>query len=128
VRIGKPKRPYAETGDESYAAHAALIRRVAGITGWKKAVREAVRLVFEARHQSANERGYDAPHAWDHLASVATNDREHLALMRITMYTAKQDIRFWVKDTSTHSYCCKCQCERPLQDFGSREWKCNRHE
>jgi hypothetical protein len=128
VRIGKASRAYraAERGDAPDPPDA-LVRRVQGIDGWKRAVEQAVTLVLEARHRSANERGFHAPKAWEILSDVATTEEEHHALLRITIYYAKQDMRWWVDNPDANGYCVVCRRQKILEEFPIfNRWKCRR--
>lgn len=86
-------------------------------------ISEAVNLIFEARHLSANERGFNAPNAWKLLKEIAADGREHLALMRIAMYRAKASTGYWVHNGER--YCTRCRKSQPLEMYKEDEYTCS---
>ncbi len=128
MRIGKTAHAYrAAEGGTADNPPDALIRRVQGVRRWRPLVAQAVVLIFECRHHSANERGFNAPNAWKLLEAVAGSEEEHHALLRIAIYYAKQDMRYWVADPSTMSYCSVCRRQKELEKFPPfNRWKCRR--
>ena len=127
MRIGKTAHAYraAEAGTADDPPEA-LVRRVQGYN-WRPVVATAVSLVHEARHHSANERGFNAPNAWKLLGTIADSEEVHHALLRITIYYARQDMRYWVADPATMSYCSVCRRQKSLGEFPRNDrWKCRR--
>jgi hypothetical protein len=72
-------------------------------------------------------RGFTAPNAWRLLEAVADSEEVHHALLRITIYYAKQDMRYWVADPATNGYCSVCRKQKALEDFPVfNRWKCRK--
>ena len=127
MRIGKASRAYraAEQGS-GYDPPDALTRRIRGVPDAEAVVARALAMVLEARHHSANERGFDAPNAWEYLQGVSRTEEEHHALLRIVIYLARKDIRWWVDDPEKQGYCADCRRRLDLELFSEDRWKCRR--
>jgi hypothetical protein len=124
MHIGQGMRAYraAEAGNAP-PLPARLIEKVAHIHDWEERVDRAVELIIEARHASANIRGFGAPNAWKELDG--TTEVEHHALMRIAVWLARGMMTYWVPDPDAESYCADCRKIKLLDEFEPDDrWKC----
>ncbi len=101
-----------------------LVDKIAHITNWQSLVDEAVSLIIEARHSSANVRGFSAPNAWSSLLGTGVSEVEHHALMRIAIWIARGMMTYWVPDPEKEGYCAQCRKVMPLTEFGDDRWNC----
>ncbi len=104
-----------------------LVEKVAHIPNWQDRVDRAVELIIEARHASANVRGFTAPNAWQALLSNGTTEVEHHALMRIAVWITRGMMTYWVPDPEKESYCAECRKVKDLDEFeNDNRWKCKK--
>jgi len=103
-----------------------LVEKVAHLVDWQDRIDRAVELIIEARHSSANVRGFKAPNAWKHLGKNGVTEIEHHALMRIAVWVSRSMMTYWVQDPELESYCAECRKVKPLDEFSDDRWKCTR--
>ena len=101
-----------------------LVDKVAHIPDWEDMVDQAVELIIESRHASANVRGFHAPNAWRMLLEEGVSQVEHHALMRIAIWIARGMMTYWVPDPELDGYCAECRKVMRLTEFGDDRWKC----